>query len=394
MNYYSLYNMNILIDLIPFQYRGGIGGAASFAKAVYDRLLSESSGKDIHIYGAYDSTLPIGKQYNYRQYASQHNIILLDISSDSIASLIQREKIGVFFIAMGHFYASYDLSGITCKTIMFIHDIFDVERTDTRVDLVLHDKVAEPAWRWAKRCANLFIGRWEKMNRSLYDHIMPLYTAPTTQAYTVSDYTRNALKYYFPQIQKEIKVCYAPLKHSTPNDTISNPELQQLVSSGKPYLLLLAANRRYKNPKLTTHVFKRLLMDYPDLHLLTLKYGHTIHPQHRDIPFLTDSDLEHAYQQAQALIFPSFFEGFGYPPIEAMRYGTPVIVSHVTSIPEILGDAAVYFSPFYPADLYRAIMMVLSDRNCRKEQMKRRLAEISQRQEDDIKKLIDDIMKQ
>ena len=385
--------MNILLDLIPFQFNGGVGGAASFAKAVYDRLFAEA-GMNIHIYGAYDSTLPVGKQYDYRQYASQYNITLLDLSASSVASLIQREKIDTFFIAMGHFYASYDLSGITCRTIMFIHDIFDVERTDTRLDLVLHDKTAEPAWRWTKRCANLFIGRWEKMNHSTYEHIMPLYTAPTTQAYTVSNYTRNALRYYFPQIQKEIKVCYAPLKHSTPNDIISNPELQQLVSSRKPYLLLLAANRRYKNPKIVTRVFQRLLLDYPDLHLLTLKYGHTIHPQHLDISFLTDSDLEHAYQNAQALIFPSFFEGFGYPPIEAMRYGTPVVASHVTSIPEILGDAALYFSPFYPADLYRAIMAVLKDRDCRKEQMARHLAEISQRQEDDIKKLIDDILKQ
>lgn len=385
--------MNILLDLIPFQYNGGIGGAASFTKAVSDEICIRSSSED-SLFAVYDSALGIGKQYNYQDYASRHNITLLDISNCSIASLIQREKIDTFFIAMAQFYASYDLSGITCKTVMFIHDIFDVERTDTRLDLVLHDKTAEPAWRWTKRCANLFIGRWEKMNHSTYEHIMPLYTAPTTQAYTVSNYTRNALRYYFPQIQKEIKVCYAPLKHSTPNDIISNPELQQLVSSRKPYLLLLAANRRYKNPKIVTRVFQRLLLDYPDLHLLTLKYGHTIHPQHLDIPFLTDSDLEHAYQNAQALIFPSFFEGFGYPPIEAMRYGTPVVASHVTSIPEILGDAALYFSPFYPADLYRAIMAVLKDRDCRKEQMARRLAEISQRQEDDIKKLIDDILKQ
>ena len=154
---------------------------------------------------------------------------------------------------------------------------------------------------------------------------------------------------------------------------------------------MLAANRRLKNAHTLIKVFKRLLSDYPNLYLLTTKYGHSIHSQHIDIPFLSDSDLEHAYQHAYALIFCSFFEGFGYPPIEAIRHGTPCIASNVTSIPEILGDAGIYFSPLYPADMYRAIKTVLNDRNCRKEQITQRYTEISLRQQNDLQALVKEI---
>jgi glycosyltransferase involved in cell wall biosynthesis len=122
-----------------------------------------------------------------------------------------------------------------------------------------------------------------------------------------------------------------------------------------------------------------------------LNYGHSTHQQHIDIPFLSDSDLEHAYKNAHALVFGSFFEGFGYPPIEAMRYNTPCVASNVTSIPEILGNAGIYFSPFYPADLYRAIKEVLNDRDCRHEQMQHRYVEVSERQREDLKLLVNEI---
>ena len=101
-------------------------------------------------------------------------------------------------------------------------------------------------------------------------------------------------------------------------------------------------------------VFKRLQKEESPLMLLTLKYGKSINKKHTDIDYLSDSDMDHAYRNAFALIFPSYFEGFGYPPIEALACGTPTIASNVTSVPEILGDAGLYFSPFYPADLYRA----------------------------------------
>ena len=384
--------MNILLDLIPFQHNGGIGGAASFTKAVCDEVCLRRSSADC-LFALYDSSQPAGGQYNCQVYAQEHGIQLLDLTTSTISQHVAKNGINTFFLPIGQFYEKYSLDGINCKTVMGIHDIWDVERGDNLIELAIHDRIAETNWQWTKRIMNTIIGRFNRQQQALYNHIMPLYSAPNTVAFTVSEYTRNALMYYFPQlVNKKIHVWYSPTRKVTLVPEIENKALQEVIAGGKTYLLMLAANRRFKNTHTLIKVFKRLLADYPDLYLVTTKYGHSVHSHHIDIPFLSDSDVEHAYQHAYALVFGSFFEGFGYPPIEAMRHGTPCVASNVTSIPEILGDAGIYFSPFYPADMYRAIKVVLDDRDCRKEQTERRFPEVQRRQQNDLEKLTDELL--
>ena len=384
--------MNLLLDFIPLQYNGGIGGAASFTKAVCDEVCQRRSSED-SLYAAYDSSLPVGKQYNYQEYAQEHGIQLLDLATSTLSQHIASHSIDTIFLPIGQFYEKYSLEGINCKVVMGLHDIGEVERLDNHLELIIHDKIAESKWHWTKRIIKTISGRFSRQQQSIYKHIMPLYSAPKTVAFTVSDYSRNSLEYYFPQlVGKHIKVFYSPIRKVSMLSEVGNNSLREIITEGKTYLLMLAANRRFKNAHTLTKVFKRLLSEYPNLYLVTTRYGHSIHSHHIDIPFLSDSDLEHAYRHAYALVFGSFFEGFGYPPIEAMRHGTPCVASNVTSIPEILGDAGIYFSPFYPADMYRAIKMVLNDRSCRKNQIERRLAEIVQRQQNDLKKLANELI--
>jgi glycosyltransferase involved in cell wall biosynthesis len=68
--------------------------------------------------------------------------------------------------------------------------------------------------------------------------------------------------------------------------------------------------------------------------------------------------LEQAYAHCHALIYPSLFEGFGYPPVEALRHSKPVLCSDVCSMPEVLGDAPIYFSPFYETGIFQAIQQL------------------------------------
>jgi glycosyltransferase involved in cell wall biosynthesis len=73
---------------------------------------------------------------------------------------------------------------------------------------------------------------------------------------------------------------------------------------------------------------------------------------------LPQEQLMRYLSHAEALVLPSLYEGFGLPPLEAMACGCPVIVSNVASLPEVCGDAAVYFDPFEPASIAEAILRV------------------------------------
>ena len=82
--------------------------------------------------------------------------------------------------------------------------------------------------------------------------------------------------------------------------------------------------------------------------------------------FLTEEELEEFYRQTTLYVFPSFCEGFGLPPLEAMARGAPVVSSDSTALPEILGEAAVYFDPGNPKDMAEKIHQVLSNDDLRK----------------------------
>ncbi len=78
---------------------------------------------------------------------------------------------------------------------------------------------------------------------------------------------------------------------------------------------------------------------------------------------VTDEELSVIYQKASCFVFPSFYEGFGLPPLEAMACGTPVLSSNASCMPEILDDCALYFDPRQPKELADKIQYILKKDN-------------------------------
>jgi glycosyltransferase involved in cell wall biosynthesis len=80
-----------------------------------------------------------------------------------------------------------------------------------------------------------------------------------------------------------------------------------------------------------------------------------------------NEELVYLYNAAKLFVFPSFYEGFGLPPLEAMACGTPVIASNVSSLPEVVGDAGILVDPNDVEALTVAMWRVLSDENLQRE---------------------------
>ncbi|MFC1830898.1 glycosyltransferase family 4 protein [Thermodesulfobacteriota bacterium] len=85
--------------------------------------------------------------------------------------------------------------------------------------------------------------------------------------------------------------------------------------------------------------------------------------------FVTDSQLQALMESAEFLFFPSLFEGFGMPVLEAMKRGCPVVVSKVGPLPEICGDAAVYFDPAQEDELISVVDLILNNGGIQREEM-------------------------
>ncbi|QMU31553.1 glycosyltransferase family 4 protein [Adhaeribacter radiodurans] len=83
--------------------------------------------------------------------------------------------------------------------------------------------------------------------------------------------------------------------------------------------------------------------------------------------FVESQDLPIIYNLASLFVFPSFYEGFGLPPVEAMACGCPTLVSNVSSLPEVCIDASLYFNPYDPKELAQSIHLILKDKSIQEE---------------------------
>lgn len=80
------------------------------------------------------------------------------------------------------------------------------------------------------------------------------------------------------------------------------------------------------------------------------------------IGFVDDSDKPALYNLASLFVYPSFYEGFGFPPLEALASGVPVIASHSASLPEVIGTAGILVDPYRPDEIYQAMKNILGDK--------------------------------
>jgi glycosyltransferase involved in cell wall biosynthesis len=131
----------------------------------------------------------------------------------------------------------------------------------------------------------------------------------------------------------------------------------------EPFLLYPARRWQHKNHARLFEAFAIVRKARPDLRLLLTGGGKTgaLPAGVEALGIVSGDELASLYRRASALVFPSLYEGFGQPPLEAMACGCPVACSNAASLPEVCGDAARLFPPEDPAAIAAAVEEVLAD---------------------------------
>lgn len=174
--------------------------------------------------------------------------------------------------------------------------------------------------------------------------------------------------------EKKIRVIYPAVDDeffSTEMKYTNSPILREI---GEDYILYVGNIKPTKNVETLVQSFLLAKKKIPDLRLFLA--GKNFMPEYTkqfdgqsDIRFLGEFDhdlLIQLYHRARLFVFPSSYEGFGLPPLEAMASGVPVICSNAASLPEVVGDAAMLFDPKDTARLSEVICELWEDENKRK----------------------------
>ncbi|MFZ4631598.1 MAG: glycosyltransferase family 4 protein [Patescibacteria group bacterium] len=209
---------------------------------------------------------------------------------------------------------------------------------------------------------------------------------------TVSEFTKKDLIDQFGVKADKIEVTYEGVANLAKGSDslfvakLDNKETLKQYNISNNFLLYVGNAYPHKNLDFLLRVFSKLIIERPDLRLVLVGKEDYFYDKVHELAgnlglwkkddinssvifpgYVPDTQLEILYQEAKVYIFPSLYEGFGLPPLEAMARSCPVISSDRASLPEILGSAALYFNPEKEEDLLKKIIKVLEEKELRDE---------------------------
>jgi glycosyltransferase involved in cell wall biosynthesis len=189
---------------------------------------------------------------------------------------------------------------------------------------------------------------------------------------TVSKFSAGELMHHVGRRASSIELIFGAGEHvlRTPADTRI---LDRLRIAGRPYVLAvgsLTPNKNFGGVVRAAALLRDLGCRIVAAGGANARVFGDVDVAHEALimpGYVTDGELRALYENAACFIFPSFYEGFGLPPLEAMHCGCPVIVSDRASLPEVCGEAAVYCDPDDPADMARQLRLVLTTASLRRD---------------------------
>lgn len=199
--------------------------------------------------------------------------------------------------------------------------------------------------------------------RVFYKFLIPRLYKHSKSVFTVSEFSKKEILRLYGDKGQNIHVIYNGISNVfKPNDTKKTEKFILAVSSLNKRKnfnnLLKTFNEITELPDIKLYLIGGINRNFTDQGLTDLINSNN------NIKFIgrvSDDELVNLYSSAEVFVFPSIYEGFGIPPLEAQSCGCPVVASNVTSIPEVCGESVLYFNPYDIADMKETLLKVLSE---------------------------------
>jgi len=354
---------------IDARFYGPIGkGLGRYIQEVVDNVIKMDSYNDYVVFLRKDNfdELVIDEFKNVKK-------VLVDVQWYSLKEqllmpfYIWKEKLDL--IHFPHFNVPFF---VPCKFIVTIHDLILTKFKTVRAT-TLHPFIYE-------------------LKNLAYRTIIKRALNKSKKILTVSEFTKNDIIEQFKIKPDKIEVIYegvanlAKGRDSLFVAKLDNNEVLRDYDINYPFLLYVGNAYPHKNLDFLITSFKKVYEKNNNLRLVLVgkedyfykNIKQLVEEEFSNIQdkpvifsgYVPDDKLEIFYKKALVYVFPSLYEGFGLPPLEAMAKGCPVLSSNVSSMPEILADAALYFDSKDEQDFLNKLDLILKDRDLREKLVK------------------------
>lgn len=341
-----LYDLTAAQATKEYKYHGG----ADYAIFVFFEILKKGYTRFDVVYNPEYFLLP-----KILELCTTFNIRVHRASTKSdIKHIIRNGKYKVFYSAMPYSYFDFNFS--ETKFVMVIHGLRTLEMVTDKFEVKYAVGLKSRVKKVVKR---IFVNLYFLRARH---RLARLLSVENKKIVTVSAHSKFSLLSHFPFLKSEsIDVFYSPLDLKL--ETISKKER---------FFLLISANRWEKNSYRAICAFDQMFSCnlLPGMFVKVLgcpSESFLRKVVNKDkfefFDYVENDTLQDCFRKAFAFIYPTLNEGFGYPPLIAMRYSTPVIASAISSVPEVCGNAALYFNPFSIEEIKVRILNLFLDQN-------------------------------
>lgn len=365
--------MKILYDHQTF-IEQEFGGISRYYYELITRMISRNISVDHSILYSNNEYLKSDKLFRINPYIGLKNFLtkdyffgknklfhlakkigLIDNQNLEMESLIQKK---IFFDAVDIFHPTY----YNTYYLDWIH------KTDTKVVLTVYDLIHEKFFQYFPGSEKFLENKRQCIEAA-------------TKVIAISENTKRDLIQIYKIPEEKVRVIHLA-------SSLFSKDEQVLPNSDFSNSILFVGNRSiYKNFRLFLESILPLLFEFPEMRII-LAGGEEISKRERDffiknhisdriirIPFKNNFELMSLYRSCRLFVFPSLYEGFGIPIIEAMQNRCPVVCSNTSSLVEVSGDAAHFFDPQDSESIYRSVREVYSNSDLRMDLIKRGLVQ-------------------